>query len=242
VKHIDEHLNPETITEALAAAGLTVTPAQASLLLRHVQLVLAANTRMNLTRITASADVLDLHIVDSLAFLAHIEPPSGAVLDMGSGAGFPGIPLAILGYNVTLCESVKKKAAFLSETIEALELDCAVTPLRAEDLAVTSPAAFGTVTARALSSLPALVELASPLLQRDGRLIALKGRLETAERLQADAAARLCGMSPTEVVSYSLPRGESRAVCASRKTGRPRLVLPRRPGMAQRQPLGAGPT
>lgn len=242
MKPTDGQMNPETITAALAAAGVTVTEAQALLLLRHVQLVLAANTRMNLTRITIGVDVLDLHIVDSLAFLAHVDPPNGAVLDMGSGAGFPGIPLAILGYDVTLCESVKKKAAFLTEAIDALELKCRVSPLRTEELAIASPSSFGTTIARALSSLPALVELASPLLHRNGRLIALKGRLGPSERQQADAAAAVCGMTTMDVVTYSLPRGDDRAVCVSRKAGSPRIRLPRRPGMAQRQPLGTPPT
>lgn len=226
------------VAAKLAAAGVRIDESQAALLARHSTLVLTANQRMNLTRITDPEEVVALHIVDSLAFLPHAHPGVGRLLDMGSGAGFPGIPLAILGFDVTLCESVKKKAAFLQDVVSELGLLVNIEPLRAEELAVESRGAFSTVIARALSSLPALVELASPLLCAGGCLIAMKGRLESGERARADAAARLCGMTPASSVPYVLERGEERTVCVYVKSGKSSLRLPRRPGMAQKQPLG----
>lgn len=238
VKHEETLLGTESITQRVAGIGIDLSGGQAELLARHAKLVLEQNQRMNLTRITSPAEVLDLHIVDSLAFLPQIDVPPGKWVDIGSGAGFPGVPLAILGFNVTLCESVKKKAAFLASAVEQLGLAASVMPVRAEELAADRPEAFNVVVARALSSLPALVELASPLLSAGGRLIAMKGRPEADERLQAVEAGRVTGMRLIEEAGYVLPNGDGRTVFVYERGGRAKVSLPRRPGMAQRQPLG----
>lgn len=237
VKQPFSHLPPHEIVAALAAVDICVTFHQAEQLSRHASLVLEANEHINLTRITAPADILELHIMDSLLPLARITMPSGPLVDIGSGAGFPGIPLAVMGHTVTLCESVKKKALFLGECVTSLGLDCDVIPLRAEELAQTARDRYAGVIARAVSALPSLVELASPLLRPGGCLIALKGRLETIECERADRAAAQCGMSRTETVAYSLPRGDARTIAVFVKSGSPRVRLPRRPGLAQRHPL-----
>lgn len=242
VKHDMTTLNAEVVRDRLEEVGVTASDDQAALLVRHANLVLEHNERVNLTRITSDPDVLDLHIADSLAFLAHTDAPSGRWVDIGSGAGYPGIPLSIMGFDIVLCESVKKKAAFLADAVDALGLRVEVLPLRSEELAQSSPAAFDVVVARAVSSLPALVELASPLLLPEGCLIAMKGRPEASEREQAHRACSIVGMIPTKETEYALPNGESRSVFVYVRRGRPQVSLPRRPGMAQRQPFGVKAT
>lgn len=238
VKHLpSQPIEPDAVTASLGRIGITVSPLQAGMLAAHANLVLEANEQLNLTRITEPRAVLALHIVDSLAFLPLAGPLTGRIVDIGSGAGFPGIPLAILGYDVVLCESVRKKAAFLESTVEALELPIRVAPLRAEEMAASEPASAEVVIARAVSSLAALVELAAPLLRKGGRLLALKGSPAEAEIEEAQLAAGICGLEAAAGCSYELPTGEARSLFIYTKIAQPRLKLPRRPGMAQRHPL-----
>lgn len=240
MKHdrVVDGVDPTRVHETLLACGLETSAQECVLLARHANMVREANTSMNLTRITEPEAMVQLHIADSLAFLPLVRPLHGAVIDVGSGAGYPGIPLAILGYSVGLCESVKKKASFLEATIEDLGLDVPVWPVRAEELATERPSNADCVVFRAVSALPSLVELAAPLLRDGGRLIALKGTVIPEEMSAAETAAPLCGMKFEEEHFYTLPGGDSRTVLSFVRIGRGRTRLPRRPGMAQRHPLG----
>jgi 16S rRNA (guanine527-N7)-methyltransferase len=240
VKHDDSQprVDADRIQAVLNSWGLTVTSREAALLSVHAGMVLDANTRMNLTRITLPESVITLHILDSLAFLGQIDPIEGLVLDIGSGAGYPGLPLAVMGYDCALCESVKKKAGFLAECVEALGLDVPVYALRAEELAEQCGACADVVVCRAVSALPSLVELAAPLLEMGGRLVALKGSLTSEERSAGMRAAQMCGMSLAGETAYELPGDTRREVVVFERTHAPSIALPRRPGMAQNHPLG----
>jgi len=228
------------VLECLIAVGLSATEDQADLLRRHALAVIETNTRFNLTRVTAPEEVLALHIGDSATALPFIQAsPLGSVADLGSGAGYPGIVLAALsGRPFVLVESVKKKAEFLRAFTDEIGMPIEVVAIRAEELATVRPAAFSAVVARALSSLPALVELASPLLVVGGHLIAMKGRPTDEELTSGDTAAARCGMRRIGVDQFQLPNGESRVIVTYERRGNVRERLPRRPGMAQRQPLG----
>jgi len=228
------------VARCLSTVGIAVDATQSDLLRRHAEAVVDANRSFNLTTVTSSADVLRLHIADSATALPYISSsPAGVVADLGSGAGYPGIVLSILsGRDFVLVESVKKKAEFLRATVQALNCTCTVAAVRAEELAVERPAAFSAVVARAMSSLPALVELAAPLLQIGGHLICMKGRPSDEELLSGRRAAGRCGMKFVELVSFKLPDGENRAIVRYLRQGPIGERLPRRPGMAQRQPLG----
>lgn len=227
----------QEIESALRDAGIVPTGQQLALLARHAEMVLVANRSFNLTRITTPGEFVRLHIVDSLLPWLHVQPTTPCI-DLGSGAGFPGIPLGIVhGVTVVLCESVGKKAAFLESCVKELGIACTVFHGRAEELGATRPRA-GLVVARAVASLPALVELASPLLDTGGQLIALKGDPEVTEIERGDAVANKCGMRRMEIVSYVLPGGvERRTLVSYERTGEARMHLPRRAGLAQHQPL-----
>jgi len=213
-----------------------------TLLERHVDLLLEANQRVNLTAVREKSAAMRLHVLDSLGVIETInEAPAGRVADLGSGGGFPGIPIAVCtDRNVTLVESVKKKAAFLEFAIQDLGIaeSVSVSALRAEEEALRAPGHYSVVVCRALSALPSLIELASPLLSDGGWLVAMKGRLEESEVSSGRNAADLLAMSEKSIVRYQLPGGdEQRAIVVYQKSGKPRLKLPRNPGMAQRRPL-----
>jgi 16S rRNA (guanine527-N7)-methyltransferase len=230
---------PAQMNEGLAEMGMAATEPQLCALLRHLELVSDANASFNLTAIPAEQYV-PLHVLDSIAVLPYLNAaPPGEFADLGSGAGFPGVPLAILtGRRVVLVESVKKKAAFLERVVTDLCLEASVQGIRAEELALERRAAFAAVTARALSSLPSLVELASPLLLTAGLLICLKGALEGPELARGDSAARSCGMERVTTASLTVPHVDAqRAVVVYRRCAAEGVALPRRSGMAQRRPL-----
>jgi 16S rRNA (guanine527-N7)-methyltransferase len=241
VKHSEPYraLEAEPIRRLLGVLGLRADEQTVHRILRHADMVLDWNKRVNLTRIVEPAEVERLHIADSLAFLPHVGALDAPIVDIGSGAGYPGIPVAVVtGLRVCLCESVGKKAAFLEEAVAALAIDAEVFGGRAERYADEHREGAGTVLARAVSSLPSLVELAAPLLRSGGRLIALKGSPSEEELHRGRAVAQLCGMSEGSRKEYTLPGGdESRCVVVYEKVGRPTVNLPRREGMAQRDPL-----
>ena len=229
----------ESIERGLIALGVAPVPAMVALLAQHLELVIEANRVMSLTSIDP-ADAVALHILDSVAALPFLtKAPDGSFADLGSGPGYPGIPLSVLsGRPVALVESVRKKAAFLERVVADLRLKATVHSIRAEELAQEHDTSFAAVTARALSSLPCLVELAAPLLALDGLLVCLKGRRDEEEIRRGDAAARLCGLVLEEATAVTVPGVvAARTIITYRRVRAPSLDLPRRTGLAQRKPL-----
>jgi len=181
-----------------------------------------------------------LHIADSLAVLQAVRSaPEGAGIDIGTGAGYPGLPLAVVtGRPFTLLDGTSKKAAFLNEVSAELEL-AAIEPVgrRAEEFAMMRPATYAVAVSRAVGSVPTVVELAAPLLAHGGRLIAFKGRPDPQEAARGDRAAEVCGLLRIDEVRYRLLGTEERVAYVYEKVSEPRVALPRRPGMAARRPL-----
>lgn len=232
----------DELSAYLSLAGIALQPLQAELLARHIELVLEANQRVNLTRVTDPRDAIRLHTADSLTVLPDVRSaPEGPLLDLGSGAGFPGIPLAVCtNRQVTLLDSVGKKVRELDLIVSKLALtdQVAVVADRAEALASTHAESFSVVTVRAVSELPALVELAAPLLAEGGTLVCLKGSPHPDEIDRADSVAELVGMRRSMLRSFDLPEdaGHRTIVCYERLAGS-RVKLPRRVGLAQHSPL-----
>ena len=239
VKHSDA-IDAQDLETALHAAGVQSTVAQRSMLVSHAQSVLHTNRTTNLTRIVQPTAVIRLHILDSLAFLPFVSPLSGPLVDIGSGAGYPGVPIAVMtGLQVTLCEANRRKAAFLSSFVLDQGLPARVFHGRAEDLARAEPEIYSTALARAVAGLPSLVELAAPLLAMGGCFIALKGEPSPDEVSAGSAAGALCGMAQKQDTPYVLQGGnERRRVIVYERVARPSVHLPRRVGMAQTKPLG----
>lgn len=217
---------------------------QRKLLDLHLELVLKENERSNLTRIVDWQQGQLLHIEDSLVGLQEFEDaPSGRAADLGSGGGFPGIPLAIAsGRQIMLVDSVAKKTTALDRMIEELGLEGQVSTYtgRSEELALEMPESFVVITARALSSLPSLLELAVPLLSLDGQLICYKAAVEAEELKQAAGLEEKLGMKLVSLRTTQLSDNETnRTILVYEKVGEPMVSLPRRPGMAQKRPYKA---
>ncbi len=234
-----------TLEELTAAFGLH--KAQADALSRYADLMLAWR-RGNVTALRTREEVVSTLFGDALALLdvPQLQARARACwLDLGAGAGIPGIPLAVAlpAARLTLLDAAAKKGAFLDAAVEAAGLGAraAVVCARSERHAAAGQPgreAYALVLARAVAPLPALVELAAPLLARGGVLLASKTRRAVqGEGPGGAAAARLCGLAAGPVVP--LPRSSlDDAVCAVyEKVAVTPKRLPRREGQAARHPL-----
>lgn len=236
-----------TLAGLLADAPQIVIPAGAlDALQRYVALLLAANERLNLTRLIAPGDVARLHLLDALAALPLLDQlaPESAV-DLGSGGGVPAIPLAIARPEIhwILIESVAKKAAALRSFAEALHLDNVTVLAERAEVLGREPAFRGQhrlVTARACASLPVLAELGLPLLVIGGELIAWKGPLTAAEEEVRRGAVAIgqVGGGTLRIVDTGLPALGGHRFVVVPKVVATSARFPRRPGEPGRRPLG----
>jgi 16S rRNA (guanine527-N7)-methyltransferase len=186
---------------------------------------------------------VDVHVADSLAAL-EVEELRRArrIADVGAGAGFPGLPLAVALPNarVDLIEAAQRKAALIGRLIEAAETPNArVVPARAEEWAgADGRDSYEAVCARAVAALPVLAEYAAPLLADGGVLVAWKGGRDKEEEDRGASAARQLGLEPGEVRAVTpYPGSRDRHLHLYRKVSPTPDGFPRRPGMAGKRPL-----
>ena len=209
--------------------------------IQHLDLVLETNKTTNLTRILNIEDAAVLHILDSMVLLPYInKAPDGALLDMGTGAGFPGIPLTIAsGRRATYIDSVGKKVDAVNSFVKGLGLKHArAVHDRLEEYARSHKKQFAVVTARALAPLPVLVEYASPYLKDGGLFVITKGNPTDEELDSGEAASKICGFTTLLTDELDLPDGLGHREFIILKKSRPASVsLPRANGMAKKNPL-----
>jgi 16S rRNA (guanine527-N7)-methyltransferase len=185
-----------------------------------------------------------VHVVDSLTGLEIPDlRTAGRIADVGAGAGFPGLALAVAlpAARVDLIESVGRKCDFMRQAIAAAEIaNATVLNTRSEDLASgDGREAYDAVTARAVGRLSTLAELASPLLKPNGVLIAWKGKRDEDEERQLANAAESLAMRPEQILDVGSRAGsEHRHLHVIRKTGSTPSNLPRNPGIAKKRPKG----
>lgn len=211
---------------------------------RYAALLRSWNTRMNLVSKGSLAKIESRHLLDSLtAALALGGAPSGKVIDVGSGAGFPGLPLKIVYPKVelTLVEVTQKKARFLEAAVEALGLaEASVVAERAERLG-QDPAyrqEFDVVLARAVAPLSVLAELTLPLCRRGGLVVAYKSPGVEGEVAEARRAIKLLGGAAPQIVEVpATVTGDPRVLVTIEKRGPTPGKYPRRPGLPAKQPL-----
>jgi 16S rRNA (guanine527-N7)-methyltransferase len=208
-------------------------------------LELLAEERASVSSVTEPARAWRVHVDDSLTGL-DVEQLRGAarIADIGSGAGFPGLVLAVAlpSSQLELVESVGRKCEFMRRAIAAAGIvNAGVVNARSEELAA-GPARelFDAVTARAVGRLSTLAELASPLLREDGVLVAWKGRRDEEEELELARAAESLAMEPQRILAVGPYAGSRhRHLHVLRKSGPTPAGLPRRPGMAKKRPRGS---
>ncbi len=245
------------LEEGARQLGFTLSPRQLDQFQLYYDTLVDWNSRMNLTAITDYDLVQVRHFLDSLTVAAALlsdlrdgKPPIEAppadfrVIDIGTGAGFPGVPLKILWPHIslTLNDSIGKKTTFLQELARTLDLSAVeVVTARAEELGQDKAhrQRYDLVTARAVSALPVLCEYCLPLARVGGRLLAPKKGDISQELSEGKRAARLLGGQLARTYPFVLPGDEEpRAVISVRKTAPTPPGYPRRVGLAKTKPLG----
>lgn len=234
----------EILAEKGAEAGLSFTPLQLEQFSRYYELLVETNKVMNLTAITEPEEVAVKHMVDSL--LAYEAEMAGKTLaDVGTGAGFPGVPLKIYcpELKVTLIDSLGKRLRFLQQVIEELGLKgIRCEHLRAEDAgrAKKHREKYDYVTARAVARLSVLSEYWLPLAKKGGQFIALKGSKFAEEVTEGEAAVKILGGKILSAEPVKLPGlDDGRAIIKIAKIKSTPAQYPRKAGTPEKQPLGA---
>ncbi|NQT04479.1 MAG: 16S rRNA (guanine(527)-N(7))-methyltransferase RsmG [Dehalococcoidia bacterium] len=236
----------EVLVTGAEKLSLRLTPRQLEQFKVYYQELIDWNQRLNLTAITDYEEVQVKHFLDSLTVVQAFKLPLSKgmkLIDVGTGAGIPGIPLKILlpEIELVLLDATKKKAGFLEHIIQQLNLkDVEIVVGRAEEVAHKSEyrQQFDLVLSRAVAGLSALVELTLPFCAIGGRFIAQKkGSIET-EVQSAQQAISLLGGELTDVKSIDLPEfGDRRWLVVIDKVGETPAQYPRRPGIPAKRPL-----
>lgn len=229
-----------SLEQHLDTYGLHVEREVLELAVKHLLYVMQVNEYINLTRIVDFDSALLLHILDSYLYLTLLPERPTRLLDMGTGAGFPGIPLAAhLGCEAVLLDSVGKKVTAVNAFCGALGLEkVSGVHDRLESYASAHKGAFDVVTARALAPIGMLLEYARPLLKVGGSLVISKGNLEGEERIVAESVGKQLGYKLVDSKSFELPDDIGHRELLRYEVTRPSsLKLPRAVGMAKKCPL-----
>ena len=235
------------LRERAIKLGFTLTELQCRQFEEYRSLLLAWNNKMDLTAITEAAEIDNKHFLDSLSILRFFpEGISGRVVDIGTGAGFPSIPLKILNptMSLTLVDSLNKRILFLKEVVHTLELaDVSLFHTRAEDFLQASPEnthreSYDYVVARAVAPLPTLLEYTLPALRIGGELIAMKGPGARQEVEDAKNALAELGGEVIEIDEFTWTEQQYQRVNLRIRKERPTPNrYPRGKGKAKKRPL-----
>ncbi|MCW2278275.1 16S rRNA (guanine(527)-N(7))-methyltransferase RsmG [Heliophilum fasciatum] len=240
------------LTQSLGAWSLALTDQQKDQVQHYIQQMLQINGVMNLTAITDPAGVAEKHIADSLSLLTLplnkainelINTDQLSVADMGTGAGFPGLPLAIVRpqWHVSLMDSLQKRCRFLTDVKDQLGLaNVSVYSGRAEEIGQQEKhrAKYNLVLSRAVARMSVLNEYCLPLLKTGGMFVAFKGPDGESELLEAERSIALLGAKLVAVHTLSLPlSGDQRTMIILQKIKTTPSLYPRKPGIPAKQPL-----
>ncbi len=235
--------NIEKIAPLCKEFGVELTEEKQQKLNTYGNLLLEWNEKINLTAIKEPEAVLYKHFYDCILFLKHNNLPNGAsIIDVGTGAGFPGLVLKIVreDLNVTLLDSLNKRLVFLNEVINELGLKNIVTVhLRAEDAGKSKQhrEKYDFATARAVASLPVLLEYCTPLIKKNGTFVAMKGPSAFEEAATCENAIKVLGLSKPDIICEKLRDDEERAFVILKKISQTPPKFPRKPADISKQPL-----
>lgn len=230
------------LTEACRQNDILLSPEQAGQFQIYFEKLLDWNHKINLTSITEPVKIVEKHFLDSLMLLQVVQfKPGASLVDVGTGAGFPGVPLKIMrpDLKLTLMDSLQKRITFLDFLCDALPIEAETVHIRAEE-AGRDPVyreSFDFATARAVAGLGVLAEYCLPLVKKGGFFLAMKGPSLDEELAGAKNAIRLLGGMIQKVEAFSLPGGDERRLVMVRKTERTAAVYPRHGGTIAKKPL-----
>ena len=229
----------EELLSGAAALGLELNAGQIAALERYAALLIEKNAVMNLTAITAPAEIARLHFLDSLSLLTLAAFRAKRVLDVGCGAGFPGVPLKLGEPSIalTLLDSTAKRMAWLSdELLPALGLEAECLTGRAEELIAGRREAYDLCVSRAVARLNMLCELCLPYVKVGGSFLAMKGAQADDEVQEAEKAIRAFGGELREIAQVPIGDAIHRVVIIDKTRPTP-AKYPRRFAKIKQQPL-----
>jgi len=232
------------LTDGTRALGLELPPGAVDTLDAYRRLLQTETAAHNLTALRTDYAVAVLHVIDSLTLLrTGLFDSGGRCVDIGSGAGLPGIPLKVVRprLRMTFVESSGKKAGFIARAVRRLGLsECSILAERAESLGrrEDSREGFQLAVTRAVAATPVVLEYAVPLLAVGGAFVAMKGPKALEEQHAASRAAAALGARLERLVELDLPlAGQARALLVFRKEAPTPDAYPRRPGVPAKRPL-----
>ena len=233
-----ENKMKSTLLEGLPALHLELAESQIDTLCAFGAAVVRQNEVMNLTAITEDPQVAKLHLLDSLTVLSQLDLTGKKLIDVGCGAGFPGVPLAIAcpQAEVTLLDSLGKRVAWLQEILPQLGVNARCVTARAEEAVAQCRETYDYAVSRAVARLNILLELLAPYVKVGGAVVAMKGSAAREELAECDAAMKKLGLKLESLTEYPVD-GASHGVIVLRKVSPTPKAYPRRYAKIKQSPL-----
>ncbi|MDY4489279.1 MAG: 16S rRNA (guanine(527)-N(7))-methyltransferase RsmG [Candidatus Faecousia sp.] len=228
----------QTLLEGARELDIPLPGGSADTLCAFAQAMLRQNEVMNLTAITEPEKVARLHLLDSLTVTKALEPGKHTLIDVGCGAGFPGVPLAAAckDLKVTLLDSLGKRVKWLEETLPGLGIPAECVNARAEDFAAQRRERYDYAVSRAVARLNILLELTAPFVKVGGAVLALKGAAAEEELQEAAGAMKKLGLKPERVLEFPIEDTHHRLIVLRKVAPTPKQY-PRRYAKIKQSPL-----
>ena len=228
----------KTLKEGLTGLGLSLSEERQQKLCAFARAMVRKNEVMNLTAITEDTQVAKLHLLDSLTVLCCADLRGKTLIDVGCGAGFPGVPLTIAcpEAKVTLLDSLGKRVKWLEETLPQLGIEAECVTARAEEAVAQRRETYDFATSRAVARLNILLELTAPYVKVGGAVLAMKGAAAKEELNECAGAIKKLGLQLEEVREFPVD-GASHAVIVLRKIAPTPKQYPRRYAKIKQSPL-----
>lgn len=228
----------EYILKEFSKCNIALSQEQGEKLLKLYDFLVEYNEKVNLTAITDFEEVVVKHFVDSILPFSKLSIDKGAsFIDVGTGAGFPSIPLLIYRPDLegTLLEALNKRCVFLEAACELVGVKAKVVHGRAEDYAKDNREQFDIATARAVAAMPVLCEYCLPYVKAGGRFVALKSVNENCD--ESENAIKILGGKTEQILDYEITNGDSRRLFVIKKISQTPTKYPRNPSMIKKKPL-----
>ena len=228
----------KTLNEGLNALGLSLPQERQETLCAFARAMVRKNEVMNLTAIPEDTQVAKLHLLDSLTVLCCADLKGKTLIDVGCGAGFPGVPLAIAcpEANITLLDSLGKRVKWLEQILPQLGIHAECVTARAEEAVASRRESYDFATSRAVARLNILLELTAPYVKVGGAVLAMKGAAAKEELSECAGAMKKLGLKLEDVREFPID-GTSHAVIVLRKIAPTPKQYPRRYAKIKQSPL-----